>query len=177
MAPTDRYSLADVEALMAHARSAVLDHIKLLRLVFTTRQETRASSANYFVQHPALPLPLDGATPIDSIDEPLEGEASIEMEPATAALTVAAATSMAARATEGVSNETALEVKDERWVEPSDDGLPPPPPGDDVSASIGRYISSYLAQMQAAMEAKQAAREEELKQRIAEIEKKSRGGR
>eukprot|EP00967_Tisochrysis_lutea_P146881 scaffold278011_cov36-Tisochrysis_lutea.AAC.2 len=60
------------------------------------------------------------------------------MEPATAALTVAAATSMAARATEGVSNETALEVKDERWVEPSDDGLPPPPPGDDVSASIGR---------------------------------------
>lgn len=42
MAPTDRYSLADVEALMAHARSAVLDHIKLLRLVFTTRQEVRA---------------------------------------------------------------------------------------------------------------------------------------
>jgi hypothetical protein len=44
MAPSDRYSLADVEAIMAHGRATVVDHVKLLRLVYTTKQAVSAVS-------------------------------------------------------------------------------------------------------------------------------------
>lgn len=38
MAPGERFSLTDVEAIMAHARSAVINHVRLLRLAFVCEQ-------------------------------------------------------------------------------------------------------------------------------------------
>jgi len=41
MAPSDRYSLADAEALMLHGRTAIVDHVLLFRLVYGYKQAVR----------------------------------------------------------------------------------------------------------------------------------------
>ena len=47
MTPADRYSLSDVEALTQFARTSLLDHLELIRLVFTQPQNV----TSYHHQH------------------------------------------------------------------------------------------------------------------------------
>jgi len=55
---TERFSLSEVQSLTAHARTSYLDAIRLHQLVYTEEQTLRESSAELFLQTPAVPPPL-----------------------------------------------------------------------------------------------------------------------
>lgn len=164
MAPSERFSLVDVEALMAHARAAVIDHPWLIRTVFTVGQDVRLSEATYLVQRPTAPEPLADAEQVESFETEEDALALCVSPPADSAAEETAADTSSAEL-----DLPAPEQTSEEEAQTPADASPTPPP---ASEALGKSVEAYLSEFTAAMEARQAAQEALLQQRVDALEAK-----
>jgi len=158
----DRFTLQEVEAITAHARTTALDQLLLIRLVFTQPQTVRRSEAEYFVQQPAAPCSLS-----DTIGEPPEDNEATDAP--------AAAPSDAADLPEGPPTEEAeapANAPETAPCEPEGAVSGGSGGGSELTEAIGEAISSYMNQLKTQMTAEYEAREAKLRERIDKLEKK-----
>ena len=153
--PKDRFTLPEVEQLLAYARTTYLSAVKLHLLVFTEPQVIRASKLSLFVQTPAVPLPLADA------------KTAAEVEAEAAAAEAAAAEAAAAPAPEAPAEPApaAEPAAAPASAEPALENA-------ELAAAINKAVAEQVSALQAGMEAEYAAQEKQMLERIASLETK-----
>jgi len=147
-----RFSLAEVQALTGHAVSSYLDAIKLHQLVFTEEQTVRESSAELFLQTPAVPPPMSAAVDPDAAPAPAP-----DAEPAEPP---------AEEATEAAEQPPADEA-------PADEA-PPPAENDALTDAISQTITAQVSAHREQLAAEFEAKEAPLLDRISTLEAKAK---
>lgn len=169
MAPHERFTLKEVEVMVAHVRSTLIDHMHLFRLVFTQPQTIRRSELELFVQQPMpSPLPLAHAREAPAEQSAVDGAADAKSEgegaPAEGAPGVLAPGEAPGEApapagespeNEGTRDEgsSALSAMDEQ-----------------LAAAINAAMSSYMGELKSQISAEHATREAEIRARIERLE-------
>ncbi len=193
LGPSEQYSVADVKAIIAHLRSVVFDHVQLISCAHCSEQPIFSSKACYFIQQPAIPMPLALGEPIEVeslkvADVQLDGDAAAATEEAAAEAEADAETGSdaayvlaeaAAEDAADVSAEAAAEAATD--VEPAeapdvggatDDGDEEPsreasmPSSEDVSEAVSRALEARVSALQASYASSLAERERALLERV-----------